>query len=140
MSKLIALAAACALVAGGAAAHPGHDGGQVVEKRVCMIKKPGDAAAKEVPCDSVDHGMGDHDMMGAHGPHAGGHHGMMLKMHGGPEGLDANKDGRVSFEELAAPLREHFNEMDKNKSGFLEKDEMPNHGAMIVEKRIEKSE
>ncbi|MGZ8406601.1 MAG: hypothetical protein ACXWVJ_01090, partial [Caulobacteraceae bacterium] len=56
---------------------------------------------------------------------------------GGPEAMDANKDGRISLEEFSAPMREHFGQMDKNKSGYLEKDEMA-HGPMIIEKHIEK--
>jgi len=42
----------------------------------------------------------------------------------GPDEMDANKDGRISFDEFVAPLREHFNAVDKNHNGFLDKDEM----------------
>jgi hypothetical protein len=82
------------------------------------------------------------------GPHGEGHDVMILR-HGGPEGmagphmrgredLDANKDGKVSFEEFVAPLRDAFGRMDKDKSGFLEKGESPD-GNVIVH-RIEKTE
>ncbi|MGZ8363396.1 MAG: hypothetical protein ACXWVJ_07740 [Caulobacteraceae bacterium] len=137
MLKLIALASAAALAAGGALAHPAPPPG-AHEMMVCKMKGPGDAEAKEVPCGTMDHGGPGMHMM-EHGPGMGGpgHHGFMMRMHGGPEGLDANKDGRVTFEEFAAPMREHFNELDKNKSGALEKDEMPGDH-MIIEKRIEK--
>jgi hypothetical protein len=38
--------------------------------------------------------------------------------------LDANNDGKVSFDELVAPLKRHFNRMDANHDGFLSADEL----------------
>lgn len=38
-------------------------------------------------------------------------------------GLDADGDGRLTFEELAAPLRRHFGEMDANGDGFVDESE-----------------
>lgn len=38
--------------------------------------------------------------------------------------LDANNDGKVSFDELVAPLKRRFNRMDANHDGFLSSDEL----------------
>jgi len=38
--------------------------------------------------------------------------------------LDANGDGKVSFEEFAAPMKDHFARLDTNKDGFLDADEL----------------
>lgn len=96
--------------------------------------------------------MGEHGMAAGHhggeghGDHAG-HHGPMMTHHGGDgdgerrvfvfqmrhdgdgPGLDADGDGRISFEELSAPLRRHFDEMDADDSGFLEEGERGHRGA-----------
>lgn len=45
----------------------------------------------------------------------------------GGDGLDANKDGKVTFEEFSAPMKEHFGEMDENKDGVLSGDELKRH-------------
>ena len=45
----------------------------------------------------------------------------------GEGGLDADRDGRLSFEEMAAPLRRHFAEMDDNGDGFLSDEERESH-------------
>jgi hypothetical protein len=41
----------------------------------------------------------------------------------GPGDLDKDHDGKISQEEFEAPLREAFERMDKNHSGFIEADE-----------------
>jgi Ca2+-binding EF-hand superfamily protein len=41
------------------------------------------------------------------------------------EAMDANHDGRISFDEFSARLREAFNEFDTDHSGYLEKSEWP---------------
>ncbi|EGF91226.1 calcium-binding protein [Asticcacaulis biprosthecium C19] len=46
----------------------------------------------------------------------------------GGDGLDADKDGKVTFEEFSAPMKEHFGEMDENKDGVLSGDELKHHG------------
>ncbi|WP_296819459.1 hypothetical protein, partial [Brevundimonas sp.] len=38
-------------------------------------------------------------------------------------GLDADGDGRLTFEELSAPIRRHFDEMDANDDGFIDDSE-----------------
>ena len=38
-------------------------------------------------------------------------------------GLDADSDGRLTFEELVAPMRRHFDEMDANDDGFVDDSE-----------------
>lgn len=70
-----------------------------------------------------------------HGPD--GHGPGMMMRHGGPEEMDANKDGKISFDEFAAPLKDVFTHLDKDKSGFLEKGEQPDGSHMRIE-RIEK--
>ncbi|WP_443749519.1 EF-hand domain-containing protein [Asticcacaulis solisilvae] len=39
--------------------------------------------------------------------------------------LDKNGDGKISFEEFAAPMKAHFAELDANHDGFLEANELP---------------
>jgi len=58
----------------------------------------------------------------------------------GPGDLDANKDGKVSFDEFARPMREHFDEADKNDNGFLDKDEMEGLDHTFVFRRVERRE
>jgi hypothetical protein len=65
----------------------------------------------------------------AHTPHGPGgpgnrfftHHMMPMDV----KTLDKDGDGKVSFEEFAAPMKAHFAEMDANHDGFLQADEMP---------------
>ncbi|MFM9865545.1 MAG: hypothetical protein ACKVRO_18285 [Micropepsaceae bacterium] len=42
----------------------------------------------------------------------------------GPDGADENKDGKVSRKEFMTRAEKHFAEMDRDKNGALEKDEM----------------
>lgn len=92
------------------------------------------------------HGPGDHDVMiwqdgGEGGP---GRREVRVVRHGGPDGeggLDANKDGRISLDEMTAPLRDHFREADKNRDGFLDKDEMGGDGdGRVIIRREERRE
>jgi len=39
--------------------------------------------------------------------------------------MDTNGDGKISFSEARGPLKEDFKRLDKNKDGFLTKDEIP---------------
>ena len=50
--------------------------------------------------------------------------------------MDANHDGRISFEEFAAPLREAFDDLDKNHDGYIDKAEWESAGHMKVHKEI----
>jgi len=95
---------------------------------------------------SMNHGMGmgrdghgmDHRGMEAHGmdhqgmDHQGGEH---EGMPGGPapkkafSEWDANKDGKLSREEMAKhPMAAHFGMMDANKDGYLSPKELSGHG------------
>ena len=38
--------------------------------------------------------------------------------------LDTNGDGKVSFDEFAAPMKDHFNQLDANHDGSLSDDEL----------------
>lgn len=104
------------------------------------------------------HGPGDVNVR-IEGP--GGHHGpggMMWEERRGPGGpgsedvrivrhagdgpgdLDVNKDGKVSFDEFTKPMREHFDAADKNRNGFLDKDEMEGRDHMFMFRRVERRE
>lgn len=64
-------------------------------------------------------------VQGAPGP--GGHREMHMH-HMAPmdiKSLDTNGDGKISFEEFAAPMKAHFGEMDANHDGFLQAGELP---------------
>ncbi len=62
----------------------------------------------------------------------GGEHRRIMIRHMGD--LDANKDGKITFDEFVAPMKEHFNELDANHDGVLQGDEMPKmHGEMRKE-------
>lgn len=68
---------------------------------------------------------------GADGEHAGRGdrrvHVIEMRHDGDGPGLDADGDGRISFEEFVAPLRRHFDEMDADGSGYLEAGERGSH-------------
>ena len=87
------------------------------QMRVCIHQGPGGAAAKDAPCPP----------MGPGGP--------MMMQHF--QSLDIDHDGRVSFQELQEPLRQHFAAMDKNGNGFIDKDEIPS-GPMMFEHHEQK--
>jgi Ca2+-binding EF-hand superfamily protein len=89
----------------------------------------------------VNEGGPDGHMGGEHGEH------MRMMMHGGPGGhgggfdeMDKNKDGKISFDEFAAPMHEAFGHMDKNHDGFIDKAEWGEGHVMIrrIEKHVEK--
>ena len=53
--------------------------------------------------------------------------------HGGP-GPDANKDGKVTLDELLAASKARFDAKDTNKDGVLSKDELGPRGQGVLEK------
>ncbi len=61
--------------------------------------------------------------MPPHGPHDGHMHHRLMPMDVGA--LDKNGDGKVSFDEFAAPMKAHFAELDANHDGFLQTSELP---------------
>lgn len=76
--------------------------------------------------------------MGAHGPGEKRVHMIELRHGGDGHGpMDANKDGKISPDEFAAPLKKAFEAMDADKSGFLEAGERAK-GPMRFEHRVEK--
>jgi len=89
-------------------------------------------------------------MRGGPGHEGGPNRDVMVLRHGGPgmralhvehdgpherTDMDANKDGKVSFEEFAAPLRKGFEAADANKSGFLEEGEQ-SKGPFVIHREI----
>ena len=48
---------------------------------------------------------------------------VMVFRHDSEGGLDVDGDGRWSFEEMVAPMREHFNQLDANSDGFVDESE-----------------
>jgi hypothetical protein len=60
---------------------------------------------------------------GAGVPGEGGERHVMVFRHDSEGGLDADGDGRWSFDEMTAPLREHFNQLDANHDGFVDEAE-----------------
>lgn len=94
------------------------------------------------------HGSGDAEWVERRGPQDGrpGEEVRIIRHgpgHGpggeGPGDLDKDKDGKISFDEFAAPLREHFQEADKNKNGFLDKDELGRDHVFMI-RRSDKPE
>ena len=48
---------------------------------------------------------------------------VMVFRHDSEGGLDSDGDGRWTFEEMVAPMREHFNQLDANGDGFVDESE-----------------
>lgn len=76
----------------------------------------------------IRHGPGGHGPVihldrpgGPDGP--GERHVRVIEMRHDGASLDANGDGKTSFDELVAPMRRHFEEMDADRSGFIEEGE-----------------
>jgi hypothetical protein len=84
------------------------------------------------------------DMHGdMHGDAGEGDRHMEIRMvHSGHDfgAMDSNKDGRISFEEFAAPLREAFDQLDKNHDGYIDKAEWESHGHMEIRKELHDGE
>ena len=53
----------------------------------------------------------------------GGERHVMVFRHSAEGGLDSDGDGRWTFEEMVAPMREHFNQLDANGDGFVDESE-----------------
>lgn len=56
-------------------------------------------------------------------PGEGGERHIMVFRHDSEGGLDTDGDGRWSFEEMTAPIREHFNQLDANGDGYIDASE-----------------
>ncbi|QTC91619.1 EF-hand domain-containing protein [Brevundimonas goettingensis] len=57
----------------------------------------------------------------------------------GPGDLDKDHDGKVSEEEFLAPLREAFQRMDADHSGYLESGEKSEGGVHVITRRVTNS-
>jgi len=99
------------------------------------------------------HGPGDVVIMDRHGPPGtwterapgpgGPNEDVRIVRRGPGDGrgeLDANNDGKLSFDEFVKPMREHFTEADKNRNGFLDKDEMEGRDHVFMFRRMERRE
>jgi len=65
-------------------------------------------------------------LSGGHGPGAPGERRRVIMMQ--PDGVDADKDGKVTFAEFAAPMKRDFDDLDANHDGVLTGDELPQRG------------
>jgi hypothetical protein len=93
----------------------GHDMGGPGEQVEIRVGGPGGAHGHEM------HGCDRPDMLSEDGGD------VRIIRHGpgdGPDEMDRNKDGKLSFDEFSSPMREHFNQADKNHDGFLDDAEM----------------
>ncbi|HWE46176.1 MAG TPA: EF-hand domain-containing protein [Caulobacteraceae bacterium] len=87
---------------------------------------------------------GDMDMHGdglgpIHDDHGEGDRHVEIRMVQGAhdfDKMDANHDGRISFEEFAAPLREAFDDLDKNHDRSIDKAEWETAGHMEIRKEV----
>jgi Ca2+-binding EF-hand superfamily protein len=97
-----------------------------------QIDRDGDG---KIEAGEMDHGpMGGPDLPPT-GAGEGERH--FVKHMRGPEDADTDHDGKISFEEFAAPLREAFKAADKDGSGYLEKGEQAGERRIEI-RRIEK--
>jgi hypothetical protein len=127
-----ALAASLGLMAAVAIAADGPP----IEKRDVVIRmaapafadidtdKDGNISQAEFDSFHAEHKVAmDDDDLPLPPPSPGGKRMRMMIM--GGEGLDANKDGKVSFAEFSGPMKTHFDELDANKDGVLDDSEQP---------------
>ncbi len=114
---------------------PGGEGGPMVfhgeggpgERDVVIIRRGPDGETI-----NVEGGPGEWTSEDGHrriiigGPgHEGedGERHVMVFRHSAEGGLDSDGDGRWTFEEMVAPMREHFNQLDANGDGFVDESE-----------------
>lgn len=119
--------------------HPGGEGGPMVfhgeggpgERDVVIIRRGPDGETINVEGPgggewTSEDGqrriiIREHGPDGEHADHGeGGERHVMVFRHGAEGGLDSDGDGRWTFEEMVAPMREHFNQLDANGDGFVD--------------------
>ncbi|ESQ74378.1 hypothetical protein ABAC402_14705 [Asticcacaulis sp. AC402] len=99
----------------------GNKDGSVTEEEFKAFKPP--HMEREVVMIHGGPGMAGPDDLDGPPPPGARIHKREIRIIGG-DGLDANKDGKVTFEEFSAPMKDHFGEMDANKDGVLSGDEL----------------
>lgn len=112
-----------------------HEGGPGGDMAVHV--EHGDGKEVRVIVDGPDGHMGEHGERAEHlrmMMHDGHGHG------GGFDEMDKNKDGKLTFDEFAAPMHDAFAHMDKNHDGVVDKAEWGEGHIMIrrIEKHVEK--
>jgi hypothetical protein len=115
--------------------HPGGEGGPMVfhgeggpgERDVVIIRRGPDGETINVegaPGEWTSEDGQRRIIIGGPGHEGeGGERHVMVFRHGAEGGLDSDGDGRWSFEEMVAPMREHFNQLDANGDGFVDESE-----------------
>ncbi|MBN8552314.1 MAG: hypothetical protein J0L52_05410 [Caulobacterales bacterium] len=98
------------------------EGGEGGERRIVIRRRGPDGETVDVHEGPGEWSGADGErriIIGGLGPEGGERHVMVFR-HEGEGGLDADGDGRWTFEEMAAPIREHFNQLDANHDGFVD--------------------
>lgn len=112
---------------------PGGEGGPMVfhgeggpgEREVVIIRRGPDGETIDV--EGGPGGWTSEDgqrriIIGGPGGEDGDRHVMVFR-HSAEGGLDSDGDGRWTFEEMVAPMREHFSQRDANGDGFVDEAE-----------------
>ena len=99
--------------------------GEGGERRIVIRRRGPDGETVDVhegPGEWMSEGGERRIILGGPGDEGGERHVMVFR-HSAEGGIDADGDGRWSFEEMVAPMREHFNQLDANHDGFVDEAE-----------------
>lgn len=114
---------------------PGGEGGPMVfhgegglgEREVVIIRRGPDGETIDVeggPGEWTSEDGQRRIIIGGPGHEGGdGDRHVMVFRHSAEGGLDSDGDGRWTFEEMVAPMREHFSQLDANGDGFVDEAE-----------------